>query len=146
MVSKGNTGLPPSYHLPSKEKKLSAGGICCLHIESKPMVVWETRKGGPKTKKTNFPTRKSASRKESGLQGKNWSPTLVPPSKQGKQGLYEKQTNTDAKREFRRQSAQPGASNTSCRAPIVVHDHKSSLPDHSVPLGRGSKVWFKNQA
>ena len=78
--------------------------------------------------------------------GKNRSPTLVPPSKQGKQGLYQKQTKKDARRKFGRQSMRPKASKTNLRAPKVVYDHKRGLPAHSVPLGKGNKVWFKNHA
>lgn len=78
--------------------------------------------------------------------GKNWSPTLVPSSKQGKQGLHQKQTKTDARQKSGRQGAQPGDPKTSLRAPKVVYDHKSGLPDHSGPLGQGKKVWFKNHA
>ena len=78
--------------------------------------------------------------------GKNWSPTLVPSSKQGKQGLYQKQTKKDARQEFGRQGVQLGASKASLRAPKVVYDNKSGLPDHSGPLGQGNKAWFENQA
>ena len=68
------------------KKKWSARVIGGLHTESKPMVGWKTRKCGPKTKKISFPTKKSAGREKCGFRGESQSPTLVPPSKQGKQG------------------------------------------------------------
>ncbi|GMP73439.1 hypothetical protein CsSME_00031197 [Camellia sinensis var. sinensis] len=40
-----------------------------LQHEIKAVVWWPTRKCGPRTKKTSWPTRKLAGRKESGLQG-----------------------------------------------------------------------------
>lgn len=134
------------FKVVGQKSKWPTGRIGGLHTESKPMAWWETRKGGPKTKETSFLTRKLAGEKKSSLQGEKLVSHPHTTSNQGKQGLYQKQTKTDARREFGRQSTRPGASKTSCWAPKVVHDHKSSLLDHSVPLGRGSKVWFKNQA
>ena len=86
-------------------KKWLARGNGGLHIESKPMVGWGARKCGPKTKKTNFPTRKSAGGEKSGLQGKKLVFHPCTTYKQGKKGSCQERTNTDAKREFGRQSA-----------------------------------------
>ena len=68
------------------------------------------------------------------FRGNNWSTPLIPPSKQGKQGLCQKQTKKDARQDSRGRGAQPEASQTSLRAPQlvyegkVVYDHKKWPP------------------
>ena len=47
-----------SSGLPDKNWSARANGG--FHIEGKPMVGWETKKCGPKIKKTSFLTRKTA--------------------------------------------------------------------------------------
>ncbi|GMP22322.1 hypothetical protein CsSME_00000393 [Camellia sinensis var. sinensis] len=137
-------GRPPQ--VVSQNKNWSARGRRSLHTESKVVVWWPTRKGDPKIKKISYLTRKLTGRKESGLQGKKLVSHLCTTFQTRKTKFVPKTNQKGCKTRDREAKRAAGSlENWSTGIKSGLRPQKWS-PDHSVPLGRGNKVWFKNQA